>query len=89
MKTTARLREWGSSIGIVVPSDAIKKEGFKPGDEVIIDIRRAFTLRDLFGMSKGLNLNAQEMKDETRREDARSDAKLNALMNQDKKRQNK
>ncbi len=81
MRTTARLREWGSSIGLVVPIEAVRKEGLRPGDEVVIEIERAPTLRDLFGIGKGLKLDAQKMKDEIRKEDARSDARLEAFMN--------
>ncbi len=85
MRTTARLREWGSSIGLVVPSEAVKREGLRPGDEVVIEIERASTLRDLFGIGKGLKVDAQKMKDEIRKEDARSDARLEAFMNRRRK----
>ncbi len=80
MKATAKVREWGSSLGLVVPSEAVKKEGLKPGDEVTIEIKKSRSLKELFGIARHLKLDAQAIKDELRREEAASDAKLSALL---------
>ena len=69
MKKIVKLREWGSSLGLVVPKEAVIKEGLKPGDEVVIEIKKAKTLKDLFGSLKVLKADAQAFKDERRKED--------------------
>ncbi|TLZ96628.1 MAG: AbrB/MazE/SpoVT family DNA-binding domain-containing protein, partial [Methanobacteriota archaeon] len=34
----ARVRRWGSSLGIVVPSEVVKELQLKAGDEAIVEI---------------------------------------------------
>lgn len=67
--TRATLRRWGSSLAAVIPPEVIRQEHLAPGDEVTLDVRKALTLRDLFGSLKGAKINAQRIKDEIRREE--------------------
>lgn len=80
MIAKARLRSWGSSLGVVIPSEVIKSQNLKEGDEVSVDIKPATTLKDLFGILKGHEIDAQKMKDELRAEDKRRDEKLSRLI---------
>ncbi len=80
MIARAKLRNWGSSLGIVIPSELIRSQNLREGDEVSVDIRPAMTLRDLFGILKGHEIDAQKMKDEIRAEDKRRDEKLSGLI---------
>ena len=68
MKKKTRLKKWGSSLGVIVPADIIKKEKLKEGEEVFIDIRRKNNLEDLFGSLKGWKIDSQKVKDEARRD---------------------
>ena len=66
MITKAKVREWGHSLGIIIPRDVVRKENIKSEDEVIIEIRKKQDVMDLFGTLK-FKKSAQQMKDEGRR----------------------
>ena len=68
MIAKAQLKTWGSSLGVVVPKDVVKAEHLKEGDEIIIEIKKKGTLRDIFGALKGWNVNPQKLKDDARKE---------------------
>lgn len=69
-ETRSTVRRWGSSLAAVIPPEALRAEGLREGDEVILEVRRARSLEDLFGILKGRPLDAQAVKDAIRREDA-------------------
>lgn len=71
---TAIVRKWGSSVAVVLPAAFVKAENIKEGDEVVIDVHAADDFSDLFGAwkGKGKRIDAQAMKDESRREEAES-----------------
>ncbi|MBI4146361.1 hypothetical protein HY489_03420 [Candidatus Woesearchaeota archaeon] len=61
-------KKWGSSIGIVIPSDVVKKEHIKPNEQISILIRRVPLAKELWGI--GLvrdKRSTQEIKDELRK----------------------
>ena len=68
MITTAQLKSWGSSLGVVVPKDIVKAEHLKEGDEIVIEIRKKGTLRDIFGALKDWKVDPQKLKDDARKE---------------------
>lgn len=68
--TRATVRRWGSSLATVIPPEALRAEGLKEGDEVLLEVRKARALRHLFGMLAGRPLSAQAVKEAIRREDA-------------------
>ena len=68
MQTKAKLKRWGSSLGIVVPSDVVKAESLKEGEEVVLSIKKKNNLEDLFGSLKGWKINAQKMKNDARKD---------------------
>ncbi len=48
-----RAKKWGNSIGLVIPSDLVKKERIRPGDTVEVVVRRRLPrLEDLGGTVK-------------------------------------
>ena len=61
------VKEWGNSLGLVIPKDIAQKEEIKPNDEVFITITKKNTLEDFFGKIKGKKIDAQKAKDESRR----------------------
>lgn len=68
IQTKVRVKQWGNSLGIVIPREIVIKEELEPEEEVIVTIRKKDTLSTLFGKGKGIKLDAQKMKDELRRE---------------------
>jgi len=58
-------RKWGNSIGISLPSDIVSKEKIKPNDKVIISVKKAVSISDLFGTLK-FKKPTQKIKDEMR-----------------------
>ena len=68
VRTKARIKEWGNSFGIVIPKDVIIRENFKPNQEVVVTItKERGTLEEFFGKGKKIKIDAQKMKDESRR----------------------
>ena len=53
IEVESQLREWGRSIGVVIPKEKITKEGLMPGDIVEILIRKkSNSLKETFGVLK-------------------------------------
>lgn len=49
----AEVREWGRSVGIVIPKEAVIQEKIHAGDTVkIIFLRKVSPLKELFGQVK-------------------------------------
>ncbi len=65
-RTRARVRQWGSSLGIVVPRQVAKELRLKAGDEVVLEIDEA-GIEEAFGSSKDWVVDPQKLKDELRR----------------------
>ena len=58
------LREWGRSIGVVVPKEAIEKEHLKAGDTVkFLLVRKTNALRETFGTFKFKKSTDQMLKE--------------------------
>ena len=66
-QTKIRIKEWGNSLGIIIPNDIVIKENLKPSDEVIITINKKQNLEDFFGIMQDKRIDAQKMKDEGRK----------------------
>ncbi|HYS73476.1 MAG TPA: AbrB/MazE/SpoVT family DNA-binding domain-containing protein [Thermoplasmata archaeon] len=62
----AKVRRWGSSMGIVVPSEIAKELKLKAGDEVVFEIEQA-GIDEAFGSLKDWAVDPQKLKDELRR----------------------
>ena len=67
MEAKVKLKVWGSSLGVIIPADAVKEAGLKEGDEIVVEIRKQ-TLADAFGMLKGWKVDSQKVKDQLRKE---------------------
>lgn len=49
MAIAATVRRWGSSLGIVLPSELVKEQALKEDDEILIDVVRQVDLHSFFG----------------------------------------
>lgn len=67
IQTRTKIKEWGNSLGIIIPKDIVIKEDLNQNDEIIITITKKETLEDFFGKGKRLKINSQRMKDEGRK----------------------
>jgi len=68
MITKTTLKPWGSSLGVVVPKEVVHAEHLHRGEEVIIEIRKKHSLKEIFGSLKDWKIDSQKMKDESRKE---------------------
>jgi len=67
MQTKTRIKEWGNSLGVTIPKEIVIKENLRPNDQVTITITKKEILKDFFGKLKKVKINAQKMKDESRK----------------------
>lgn len=68
MAIKAKVRSWGSSFGVIIPADIVKKEGINEGDEIIMELSKQKPLKELFGSLKGWKIDPQKAKDDARKE---------------------
>ncbi len=53
MAVEVKTRQWGNSIGIVIPVEAIERLNIRPDEEIIIEIqKKGNVLKELFGTLK-------------------------------------
>lgn len=62
----ARVKKWGNSLGLIIPSEVANNAGLKEGDEVEFQLKKYGDVKELFG--KYPMGNIQEIKDELRKE---------------------
>ena len=67
IQTKAKIKQWGNSLGIVIPKDIVIKEDLKPEDEVQISVKKRKNLKGFFGKGRELKIDSQKMKDESRK----------------------
>ena len=69
VKSEAKLRAWGNSIGVVVPKELLKEEGLAVNDEVEIVLRKKTNpLKEAFGMLKNFKAKSTKSTDELLKE---------------------
>ena len=62
-----KTRKFGGSIGIILPNDVVKKEGIKPDQNIIVEIKKHVKVKDVFGMLPDWKTPTQKLKDEARK----------------------
>lgn len=68
MEFKTKAKEWGNSLGIIIPREVANKEHIRANEDVIVEIKRKNALREVFGSVKGWKINTQKLKDELRKE---------------------
>jgi len=64
----SRIKRWGNSFGVIIPTDVIRKEKLKVGQKVdIILLKKSDVLKKTFGTLK-MKKSAQKIKNELREE---------------------
>jgi len=59
-------RKWGNSIGVTFPKETVQREKLKPNDKLIISVKKARSIMELFGTIK-TKKSTQAIKDELRK----------------------
>ena len=50
MAVTVKTKQWGNSIGIIIPREVVDDLSLTPGEEIVIDIKeKQNALKELFG----------------------------------------
>jgi len=66
MAIQVKLKKWGNSLGIIIPSETLKKKKLKEGEEVIVEIEKK-GLEGVFASLKDWKIDSQKLKDEIRK----------------------
>jgi len=66
MGATAKVRKWGSSLGIVLPKKIVEEKKLKENDEISIEVVKEADLSKVYG-SLDFKKTTQELKDEARK----------------------
>ena len=59
-------KQWGSSLGIIIPKNITERHNIHPGDKIFVEIQKTGTARKAFGKLSGWKKSSQELKDEAR-----------------------
>ena len=62
-----KTRKIGGSIGIILPKDAVEREGIKPDQNIVVEIKKQVKVKDVFGMFPDWKTPTQKLKDEARK----------------------
>ena len=65
-----KTKQWGNSIGVIIPKDTVRDLGIKPNEEICLDISKKKTsvLRELFGALPSKKPTEQVLKEIRRNE---------------------
>jgi len=68
MAIEVKTKQWGNSLGIVIPAEITNKLNIKPDEEIIIEIeKKNNVLKEMFGKAK-FKKSAKKMIEEFRKE---------------------
>ncbi len=68
---TTKVKEWGNSIGVIIPKDAAERLNIKPGDEISMEIeKKGNALKEIFGTGR-YKKTTEELLNETRKNESK------------------
>jgi len=67
MAIQVKVRKWGNSIGIVLPSEFSEKQGIKENDKITIEIVKEANIKHLFNSLK-TSMSGQKFKSMVKKE---------------------
>jgi antitoxin component of MazEF toxin-antitoxin module len=67
MAIHVRLRKWGNSMAIIVPTRVVEEKGLKENDQILVQIVKEADLSKIHGLIKKRKMTGQEMKDMVRK----------------------
>ena len=66
-KVKVKAKQWGSSLGFIIPNEVVKEQKIREGDELAIELQKVTDIEKLFGIAHGKRLagmTTQQIKDE-------------------------
>ena len=63
MAVEVKLKRWGNSMAVIVPSSLIEQKNMKENDTLLIEVVKKADLSDIYGMIKKRKMSGQEFKD--------------------------
>lgn len=66
MAVEVKLKRWGNSMAVIVPSALIEQKNMKENDTILIEVVKKADLSDVYGMIKKRKMSGQEAKDMAR-----------------------
>jgi antitoxin component of MazEF toxin-antitoxin module len=67
IKLKVKAKQWGSSLGFIIPSEIVKEQRIKEGDELEVEVQKVTDIEKLFRKYKRpAGMTAQQIKDEIR-----------------------
>lgn len=66
MAVEVKLKRWGNSMAVIVPSTLVEQKNMKENDTILIEVVKKADLSDVFGMIKKRKMSGQEAKDMAR-----------------------
>jgi len=63
MAVEVKLKQWGNSMGIILPIELIKQKQLKENDTILVEVSKPADLSNIFGIIKRRKLSGQEAKD--------------------------
>lgn len=64
MATEVRTRQWGNSIGVIIPKEVVENLKIKQDEEILIEVeKKGSPLKDLFGALKFSKQTGQLIKE--------------------------
>jgi len=70
-KTNVKVKKWGNSFGIILPSEIVKSQNLREGSEleILINLKNKTKAGDIFGILKGkLKRDTDELLEEVDRD---------------------
>ncbi|TLY06844.1 MAG: AbrB/MazE/SpoVT family DNA-binding domain-containing protein [Thaumarchaeota archaeon] len=68
-KVKVKAKQWGSSLGFIIPNEVVKEQKIREGDELEIELQKLTDIEKLFGIARGkrpAGMKTQQIKDELR-----------------------
>ncbi|HEX6067528.1 MAG TPA: AbrB/MazE/SpoVT family DNA-binding domain-containing protein [Nitrososphaera sp.] len=68
-KVKVKAKQWGSSLGFIIPNEVVREQKIREGDELEIELQKVADIEKLFGIAHGkrrAGLTTQQIKDELR-----------------------
>ena len=57
-----KVKEWGNSMGIIIPKHVINEMNIKSGDSILVNLeKKENPLKELFGFGKGKKLTSKAL----------------------------
>ncbi len=69
MEIITKPKQWGNSLGIILPKELVQKEKISLETEIVVHIKKENPLQEVSGMLKKWKIDSQKIKDELRKEE--------------------